>query len=238
MQTFADEHKTYASQVHKGHRQRTLQKFLKYGFDAFAAHEVLEMLLFYAVPRKDTNPLAHELINKFGSIGNIFDADIEELTNAGLTVNGAVLLKTIPQLMQIYAAEHTGNIKLDSTTSAKEYFYTRFIGAKTEQVCVACLDSSMRLISCELVSSGERTKVLISPRKVAEIALRNKCRSVFIAHNHPFDDAAASDNDIASTRALKSVLDSVDVQLLDHIIVGKNRTISMKETGTLSVFDI
>lgn len=237
MHTFADEHKNYAGQVHKGHRQRTYQKFLKYGFDAFATHEILEMLLFYAVPRKDTNPLAHELINKFGSLGNVFDADIEELTGAGLTVNGAILLKTIPQLMNICATENNDNIRIDSTAKAQEYFKNRFLGVKTEQICLACLDSSMRLISCELVSSGERTRVSLSPRKVAEIALRNKCRSVFIAHNHPFDDAVASDNDIVSTRTLYSSLTAIDIELLDHIIVGKNRAISMKETGTLSVFD-
>lgn len=227
-----------ASDVHKGHRKRMLERFINFGFDGFADHEILEVLLFYAIPRKNTNPLAHELIERFNSLNGVFDAAVSDLLDAGLTMNAAVLIKSIPALANIYAAQNVENHVIDTTAKVKQYFYCKYIGVRTEQLRVICLDSSMNVMCCEIVAQGECDKVILQPRRIVETALKYKSSNIFIAHNHPFAKAVASSEDIANTRNLISILKSLDINLLDHIIVGCDKTLSMKENGYFSVFDV
>lgn len=227
-----------ASEVHKGHRKRVIERFLRFGFESFAEHEILEMLLFYSVPRKNTNPIAHSLISRFGSLHNVFNADVSELVDAGLTENSAVLIKTIPALAGICASRQMNDVVLDTGEKVKNLFVSKFVGADNEQVWIACLDSSMRLINCEMVCCGECDTVRLQPRKVVEIALKYKCSNIFIAHNHPNGMAVASSEDIASTRNLVTTLKALDIRLVDHIIVTQSKTVSMKENGCFTVFDI
>lgn len=111
-----------ASEVHKGHRKRVIERFVNFGFDSFAEHEVLEMLLFYSIPRKNTNPIAHKLVSQFGSLKNVFNAELSELTKAGLTENSAVLIKAIPELVRIYTTPSVKNLVIDSIEKAKKAF--------------------------------------------------------------------------------------------------------------------
>lgn len=227
-----------ASEVHKGHRKRVIERFVNFGFDSFAEHEVLEMLLFYSIPRKNTNPIAHKLVSQFGSLKNVFNAELSELTKAGLTENSAVLIKAIPELVRIYTTPSVKNLVIDSIEKAKKLFVSKYVNVTVEQIWLACLDSSMRVINCEMICSGDRDSVKINARRIAEIALKYNCCNAFLAHNHPSGQAMVSNEDVASTRNLVSVLRSLDIKLVDHIIVTEKTAISMKEMGHFSVFEM
>lgn len=232
------EMKKLASEVHKGHRKRMIERFVNFGFDSFAEHEILEILLFYSIPRKNTNPIAHDLITSFGSLKNVFNANISDLMKAGLTMNSAVLIKSIPALVSVYSAPNVENITVDSIKAAKELFIAKYNNVDVEQVWLACLSPAMRVINCEMISSGGRDSVNISARKIAEISLKYNCNHIFISHNHPCGPATVSSEDVAGTRNLVSVLASLDITLVDHIIVANKMAVSMKEMGYFSVFDI
>ncbi len=232
------EMKKLASEVHKGHRKRMIERFVNFGFDSFAEHEILEILLFYSIPRKNTNPIAHDLISNFGSLKNVFNANLCDLTKAGLTENSAVLIKLIPALVNLYTAPSLESTVIDSIEAAKELFIAKYNSVDVEQVWLACLNSAMRVINCEMVSSGGRDSVNINARKIAEISLKYNCNHIFLSHNHPGGQATVSAEDIASTRNLVSVLGSLNIKLIDHIVVAGKVAVSMKEMGYFSVFDV
>jgi len=130
-----------AENIHKGHRQRIRQKFMKTGFTAFADHEKLELLLFYAIPMKDTNPIAHNLLNRFKSIGGVFDATYEQLMEVdGISESTAVFLKLVPEMAKEYMLSENIHVCMDSTEAVCNFFSTQFIGDVNEKIKIACVD--------------------------------------------------------------------------------------------------
>ncbi|MGN0620843.1 MAG: RadC family protein [Porcipelethomonas sp.] len=222
--------------IHKGHRKRIKQKFIEAGFTGFNEHEILELLLFYSRPRIDTNEIGHRLINTFGSIGGVFDADFEALKEIeGIDESSAVLLKMIPALTREYLSSKNNSKYLNTYEKTCTYFRNLFLGEKEEKVRAVCLDDKLRLVACTVISEGTPGKVDINIRKLVEFAYRNKCESLILAHNHPNGDAIPSDNDIKTTAYVFNTLKPIGINLVDHIIVADNDAISMKESGAFTL---
>lgn len=220
---------------HKGHRQRMKTRFLEHGADSLDDHQLLELLLFFALPRVDTNPLAHELLERFGSIDAVLDASPDELKSvSGLGANATALLKLIPAVGRRYltAKNSVGSI-LASTEEAGRFLLPRFLGRRDETVMLVCLDTKMKAVSCRTIASGDVSAAHISVRKVVEQALAQNAPFVLLAHNHVNGLALPSAEDVATTRRLEEALALVGVTLVDHIIVAGDDFVSLRENGVL-----
>lgn len=173
--------------VHDGHRERLKARYLEHGLDNFNDINVLELLLFYAIPRADTNLIAHELLNRFGSLSGVLEASIQELQNvSGIGENSALLLSLIPQVSRRYMIDKTKpQKKINSASAAGKYFMPIFMYERDEVLYMLCLDSQKCVICCQLISRGVVNSVEANVRKMTELALRFKASSVIISHNHP-----------------------------------------------------
>lgn len=226
------------SAVHGEHRRRMKQKFLENGLDVMHDHEVLELLLYYAIPRMDVNPVAHRLLERFGSLHAVFEAPAEELLRIdGIGENAATLLHLAMELFRRYdidsrhhALEST---RMSTTEMLGTYLAPYFRGLTHEVARIACLDNRGIVICCEEIASGTVGEVALSPRKVVEIALRRNAVGVALAHNHPHGLALPSREDIGLTKQIKQALQTVGVQLLEHVIVAGEEFVSMADSGML-----
>lgn len=225
-----------AENIHKGHRERVRQKFLKSGFESFADHEKLELLLFYSIPRKNTNELAHSLLSHFKTLSGVFDADIDALMEIdGITESTAILLKLILSFSREYVNSGNERILLGSTKALCEYFKGLYIGEKNEKIRVACIDDKLKLIDCTVIAEGVPGKVGINIRKLVEFTYRNNCERIALAHNHPNGDILPSDADIKATTELFKALKPVGITLIDHVIVAGGQAISLKDSGAFTL---
>lgn len=221
--------------MHTGHRDRVKNRFLREGLDSFEQHQVLELLLFYSIPRRDTNKLAHTLINKYGSLSAVFEADpVDLMTVPGIGKNSAVLLSLIPSLARVYFKDKWGNKpKLNSTTKAGEYLVSLFSGRLYEVFYVICLDAQNRVNHSCLVHEGTIDQAPVYPRLIVEAALRHQARSVILAHNHPGGTLEPSAADLSVTGEIAAALETISVNVLDHIIVAGDSYISFADRGLL-----
>jgi DNA repair protein RadC len=219
--------------IHEGHRQRMKDRFFYEKMDHFSDHEVLELLLYYAIPRKDTNPIAHALITHFGSLPQVLDASVEELEQVdGISRNAAVLLKLVTEMGRYYEVERKRQTRiLKSVEACGNYLLPRFFGRVNETVFLLCLDARCKVLSCREVGEGSINSANVSIRRIVEMALASKASSVVLAHNHPSGIALPSAEDRATTRRVAAALSLVDVALVDHIIVAENDYVSLAESG-------
>ena len=218
---------------HDGHRKRLKARFIKSGLDDFEPHNVLELLLFYSVPRKDTNPLAHRLINRFGSLSGVFDAKPEELMKVdGITENTAVLISMVPQVARKYLEDkaEAKNV-IGSFFDIGTYLMPKFVGRTVETVMLASLDNKNKIISCSIVAEGESDRANLSKRKIMEEAMRVDATRVILAHNHPRGFAVPSAEDIYLTEEIYSLLKTVGIELVDHIIFAEDDFVSLAASG-------
>ncbi len=219
---------------HAGHRLRMKERFLNSGLESFEPHEVLELLLTYSIPRKNTNLIAHKLIDTFGSLSGVFDATFEGLKSIdGITDNSATLIKMIPQLLRLYSIGADNTKCLNTIERVSNYFSIAFIGLKKEEFKVCCLDNGLNVISCSTVAKGTNKSAIISPRIVAEAAIKANSTNIIISHNHPDTTSRPSDADKLMTRKLRNCLKELDIDILDHVIVGNDGVFSFKETGLM-----
>lgn len=217
----------------QGHRGRLKERFLKEGLAHFASNNVLELLLFYAVPRRDTNQLAHTLLDEFGSLSGVFDASYEDLLKVnGLGPHAASLIKVCAALVPVYleAGHGLGDI-LNTTEKMAAYLVPKFLGRSTEMVYLLCLDSKMKLLYSGILFEGGIASVQINARAIAEKALAVHVMYVVLSHNHPGGFALPSLDDIRSTQQLKEALAPLSIQLLDHIIVAGSDSVSLADSG-------
>jgi len=218
--------------LHDGHRKRLIQRFLEEGLDSFEPHNVLELLLFYAIPRKDTNELAHRLIDTFGSLNGVFDAPMEALMQVdGVGENTAALLKLMPQLTRTYLTGAQKEVILDHAEKAAAYFIPYFVGRTEEVVQLVCVDAKSRVTSHQIIHRGSINVAEANIRKIANVALHNNAAGIILAHNHPGGIALPSPEDIATTSAIKAALQPMGIVLMDHIIVAGEESISMALSG-------
>ena len=220
---------------HQGHRERKKRQFRDFGLDAFADHEVLELLLFYAIPRRDTNPLAHELLHRFGSLEAVLEASVEELTAVpGMGENAALLLRLAPQIVRRATAPERGRtVILDSAGKIGRYLLQRYAGEVREVVYELCLDQKGKLLTCCRVAEGSGASADFNVRTVLMNAIRCGASLVVLAHNHPSGLALPSEADHTATARVQRALDTVGIQLLDHIVVADGDYVSMAQNGTL-----
>jgi DNA repair protein RadC len=219
--------------IHDGHRERMKEQFLNNGLDGFADHNVLELLLFFSIPRGDVNPLAHQLLDRFGSLSAVFDAPKEELLRVpGVGNNTATLIKLIPQMSRRYLVSRAGeNEILNSSQKAGEYILPRFHGETDEVLYMICLDAKFKVLSCNCMGRGSVNSVNLSIRKIVENALLYNASSVILSHNHTSGIAIPSHEDETTTKEVAKALKMVDVELMDHIVVADDDFVSMADNG-------
>lgn len=218
--------------VHDGHRARLKGRFLEHGLDNFNELNTLELLLFYAIPRRDTNEIAHALIDRFGSLAGVLEASFHELLEVpGVGESAASLIILIPQIMRKSEMSKADSISvIKNSADAGKYLVPRFMNMKEEHILLLCLDSRKRIISCTELNNGVVNAVDISVRKIVETALRCRASSVIMSHNHPGGIALPSMEDQAMTRKVYSSLELVGIKLVDHIIVAGNDFVSFADS--------
>jgi DNA repair protein RadC len=219
--------------MHEGHRSRLKNRFQEEGLDGFEDHQILELLLFYAIPRRDTNELAHSLLNIYGSLSGVLEADPKDLAKTpGLGENSAILLALIPSLARTYLKDRWGTRPtLDSTTKAGEYVLALCAGRTYEVFYVICLDAQHNVIYPALVHEGTIDQAPVYPRLIVETALRHKAHSVILAHNHPGGSPTPSPQDIEVTKRIQLALEQISISVLDHIIAAGEQYVSCGEKG-------
>lgn len=223
--------------AHSGHRQRLKERFKKEGLANFEIHNALELLLFYSIPYKDTNETAHLLIDNFGTLQNVFDAPIEEISKIqGVGDNSASLLKLVKEITKMSAEEYNREITvLNDIETSKLYCQRLLYGCTVEEIRLICLDNKRGIIHNEKVCQGTVNHCLIDSRKIIEIALKHNSAMVMLAHNHPRGDCKPSVDDIEFTNRVKALFSSIDIELVDHIIVGENSAYSMVAMSDLAM---
>ena len=217
--------------IHKGHRKRVKDNFLKNGLDNFEDHQILELLLFYALPQRDTNELAHKLISRFGSICGVFDAPTCELLKMGLSDNTVALLKLIPDISRKYIVDRRDNeSKIIDTNDLPEYFKDRFIGRNVEVLYLLLIDSKGKEVYSGEISKGSINSTDVPTRKIVELTLLYNAKYVAIAHNHLSGFALPSKKDLITTQNIYNALKLINVNLIDHVIIAENDSISLRDS--------
>lgn len=218
---------------HEGHRERMRKRFREEGLDMFTDIQALELLLYYTIPRRDTNLIAHNLLERFGSFSQVLEAPVEELVKVeGVGENTAVFLHLIPQAGRFYMRDRTDNVKvLPTLESCADFLVPRFIGRRVEMVFLLCMDAKCKVLSCRKISEGSVNTAGISVRKIVEQALAAGASSVVIAHNHPGGLAIPSNEDIQTTEKIADSLRALDIHLVDHIIVADGDYVSLAQSG-------
>lgn len=222
--------------VHQGHRQRLRQRCLDSGLDSFKDHEVLELLLFYALPYRDTNQLAHRLLQHFGSISAVLNADYHELLRIeGVGGNTAFLLTMLPDFFRRYQLDSLGpRVHLPNSAAAGDYAICLLSDSPYERLYLICLDKQKRLLKAALLGMGSVDEVTVYPRVAVETALRHRASGVILAHNHPSGGVQPSAGDVRLTQTIGVALGNIGITLFDHIIVAQNKYISLAGMGLIS----
>lgn len=224
-----------AANVHEGHRNRVKERFLMEGLDAFADHEVIELLLFYCIPKRDTNELAHRMLKEFGTFHDLVEADPRDIARrCKVSLNTAVLVSLAAPLSRRYLRQKWGNRPvINSSTKAGEYAITLFAGRVYECFYVICLDSQNHVNHAALVHEGTLNEAPVYPRIIVETALRHKANSLILAHNHPGGSLRASQADIEITRKICQAMKPISINVVDHIIVAGDKYASFAEQGIM-----
>jgi len=219
-----------SNRLHAGHRQRLKNRFLTEGLDNFDAHNILELLLFFGIPQKDTNELAHVLINTFGSLSGVLNADIHDLEKIpGMGEHTAILLKLVQALAGVYTMDcYQDNIRHPQTVEdCHSYLCGRFLGMTEEQVYGIFYDSSGRITGNQVLARGSAQCCDITPGAVFDAALQHHAKTVLLSHNHPDGNPQPSFQDLSFTANLQCSLEMLGLQLMDHVIVANGRVHSI-----------
>ncbi len=219
---------------HEGHKKRMRDRYRENGLDGFSEHEALELLLSYVFTRGDTNPLAHRLVERFGSFARVLEASPVELASVeGMGERSAAFVSMMLPLFRYYSMRKADATVLDTVQKLKDYCRGLFVGANEEIMYIVCLDARLKLINHVEVARGTVNGIVTSTKKVAEEAVRQMATGVVLVHNHPGGSMQASAEDIDFTYRCRKALDPLEIRLYDHIIVGKD-CMSMRENGDLS----
>lgn len=215
--------------VHENHRQRVKARYETYGLDMFDEHQALELLLFYCIPRRDTNEIAHKLITRFGTFAQVLDAPVKELEKVeGVGHSVALYLKLLRDAQRYYRIHNEQNdVVLDNINACGDYLVRYFDGFKVEAVYMLGLDAKCKVLCCREIGRGNVNSAAISVRKIVDVALTENVTSVVLAHNHPSGLAIPSDEDIQTTYRISHALKAIDVVLADHIVVCESDFVSL-----------
>ena len=219
--------------VHDGHRQRLKERFLRDGLDGFTEIQALELLLFYAAPRKDTNPIAHALLERFGNLSRVLDAPMDAMLEVeGIGDHAATLLRLAREMGRYYEiSKARQETILPTIEDCGDYLKAYFKGRKNETVFLLCLDAKMKVLQCREVGEGSVNYASVPVRRVVEMALEAGASTVVLSHNHPSGIALPSGEDIQTTRRVATALSAVEITLVDHIVVADDDYVSMVQSG-------
>ena len=220
--------------IHDGHREHMRQRYLVSGLEGFADHEALELLLYYAIPRKDTNVTAHLLLERFGSLDEVMHAPVDELRKVkGMGENAALFLRLIPAVCQYAEQNGKKDEILNSVEKSGQYFMKLLRDERREVIYMACLDQKGKVLRCCRLVEGDVNMAPLSVRQAVEQAMVANAAMVQLAHNHPSGIALPSEEDIYVTRMIKEVLSPLNIRLIDHIVVADGDFVSMRDSGML-----
>lgn len=225
--------------IHTGHRQRLKERFLKEGLENFNEIQVLELMLFYCIPRQDTNPIAHALLERFGTLRQTLAAPVSELQKVpGMGEASALFLSLFTSVLRYYQKAEQDEIPiLTSLKLCADYLLHCFDDLRNEVVYLLCLDAKCKVLSCRKVGEGSVNSASIPIRRIVEMALADNATSVVLAHNHPSGLAIPSPEDQLTTRRLALSLSLVDIELADHIVVADDDYVSLRESGMYNPAD-
>ena len=211
------------------HRERVRDSYLKNSFESMSDSNVLELLLFYSIPRKDVKPIAYELINRFGSLEAVFDADIKELVKVeGVGENTAILINLFHNIgIRIDKNKNRKVRKLDTSEKSTQFVSNELSGQNRERVLVITLDNSLNIIAVNDVSQGNSNSASVEPYKILECVFKDNAANIILAHNHPNGNKRPSNSDVDFTLEIINLCRKVKTNVNDHIIVGANGAFSM-----------
>lgn len=237
------EKKNSVSDIHKGHRQRVWRELTNMGIDENTpAHKVLELILFFTIPRKDTNELAHVVLNYFdNSFARVMEASVEELMEASITDNKdipkiseytASHIKLILEIAKYYHSSKAAEEKtLMNRVDASRFLQKKLVDTSVETVYLLCLDNASRFLACPKLAEGDEFAVAISPRQLVKKVTQIGATKIILAHNHPRGVALPSAADINITKQVAVALSGIGARLVDHIIVADNDYVSLCDSG-------
>jgi DNA repair protein RadC len=226
----------HEKEMKKGHRMRLKQKYITAGVEVFSDYEVIELLLSYAIQRRDTKPLAKELIQTFGSIKGIIDADLSDLKKIdGISEHTAILFKLTKELSSLYLKEKAREkIQISCTSELINFCRTTLGGKKDEEFWVIYLNVQNRIIEFERLQKGTVDQAFVYPRQILENALRKKASAIILVHNHPSGSVRPSDADIRITNTIREKALILEIAVHDHIIIGNDNIFSFREEGMMT----
>ncbi len=226
--------------INDGHRQRLKDRFRQEGLDNFPEIYVLELLLFYCIPRQDTKPLARKLLDHFGSLSKVMEATPEELAKvSGVGEHIATFLPLVTAAGRYYQDSKYTNVKILRTIDeCGKFLLPKFHGRRNETVFLLCLDAKGKVLACKMIGEGSVNSAGVPIRRVVEAALAHNSSAVVLAHNHPSGLAIPSTEDVETTRILARALQAVEIVLTDHLIVADNDYVSMIQSGLYNPNDI
>ena len=218
--------------VHDGHRQRMRERFLADGMEHMQPHEILELLLFYPINRRDTNELAHRLLKNFGSLAQVLEAPYEDLLAVpGVGAETATFLKMMVPTMKAYLNSGKKDaLVMNTYEKCGNYLLDQYLGVTVEQMSILCMNRLYELKSFIWLGTGSSSSVECSAKAVVTAVTRQPCDMVILAHNHPSNLLLPSELDITVTKQVKYLLDTIGVHLVDHIIIGRNDYVSIAST--------
>ncbi len=221
--------------MHDGHRDRLRARFRREGLDKFEVHNIMELLLFYGIPRRDTNETAHALIDRFGSLSGVLDAPYEELCKVpGVGESAATFLKLLPELCRVYMDDQARGVRIvNGTEDAARLLGSKFIGRRVEAIVLLLLDSKGKVLYCDVVREGSIHAVDVNMKEIISICSTYDAAGAIIAHNHPSGLALPSKGDLETTKKLCHAIQFIGVQLYDHMIFADGDFVSLHETAGL-----
>lgn len=221
-----------------GHRSRLRARFERSGFTGFNDYEIIELILTLCIPRKDVKQPAKALLEKFGSIGEIFDASPADLeTVDGIGKIAPIAIKIIKEAASVYLLHSVkGQIILNNSEKLEAFWQSRLINLRHEVFEVAYLDNSYRLLKngIERIEEGTTSHTVVYPRKVIGSALKNGAAAIVLAHNHPGGTTQPSTDDFKLTKALINAANTLNIEVIDHIIIADKEIFSFRRNGYIS----
>ncbi|MBQ9133903.1 MAG: RadC family protein [Clostridia bacterium] len=210
--------------IHSGHRQRLKERFLREGLDGFEKHNILELLLFYTIPQRDTNPIAHALLNRFGSLKGVFAASLEELcTVNGVSEHTATLIKMIPEVWRNVASEVLPDVRYDSVDKLGRLMIDRYAGMTVEAIFLVLMDNSWHILEIVKLGEGSVNQVRMDTRKLIEHAIRTNAAMAVLTHNHPNGTLVPSPEDMVTTTEVAHAFRTIRVEFLEHLLIAGNK---------------
>ncbi len=228
-----DQHKR--KNPHAGHRLRMKRQFLRGGLDQFEPHQVLELLLFYAIPQRDTNPIAHRLLERFDDLPSVLDADLQSLCRVeGVSEHTATFLILCGRLLARYQRDKQEKKVFSTMEEIAEYLSKRFVNAQQEMMVLLSLNNRRKELNCSVISIGTGTSVEADVREMVQIALRCGATAVVVAHNHPMGRCIPSEQDVTVTKSIVNAFAMLEIPVLDHFVFAEDGYYSMRESPSLA----